>query len=110
VLLSYLGPQPWTADALRGTRSEALLRLVSARLPLFVDRHSVAAHEVQRWLGPGVVQAAGPEALVGSGGAEPEPQSSGELEGEASAPEAVPPEVEAPEPPAEPPGTQPRVR
>jgi hypothetical protein len=64
VLLSYLGPQPWTADALRGTRSEALLRLVSGRLPVFVDGHSVAAREIRAWIGSdGEVQAAPPIAL-----------------------------------------------
>lgn len=49
--LSYLGPQPWTADLLRGTRSQTLLRLVSTRLPVLMDRESQAAREIRRWLG-----------------------------------------------------------
>lgn len=61
VLLSYLGPQPWTADTLRGTRSERLLRLVSGRLPVFVDRESAAAREIRAWIGSdGEVHAAPP--------------------------------------------------
>lgn len=80
VLLSYLGPQPWTADTLRGTRSEGLLRLVSGRLPVFVDHHSVAAREIRSWIGSdgagGEVQAAPPKApeapLPAPPGSEPE--------------------------------------
>ena len=49
--LSYLGPQPWTQDELRGSRSQTLLRMVSTRLPLLLDRDSEAAQEIRAWLG-----------------------------------------------------------
>jgi uncharacterized membrane protein required for colicin V production len=75
VLLSYLGPQPWTAESLRGTRSEDLLRLVSARLPVFVDSRSAAALELRGWIGgDGQVQAApAPAGLVPGVEAGPQP-------------------------------------
>lgn len=73
VLLSYLGPQPWTADTLRGTRSERLLRLVSGRLPVFVDRESAAAREIRGWIGSdGEVQAAPSSDSPGPNEAPPE--------------------------------------
>lgn len=70
--LSYLGPQPWTAEQLRGSRSQTLLRLVSTRLPVLLDRDSVAAREIRGWLGTGIEdgeQLAGPAELEGTGGA-----------------------------------------
>jgi uncharacterized membrane protein required for colicin V production len=49
--LSYLGPQPWAAETMNGTRSQTLLRLVSTRTPVLLDRDSQAAREIRAWLG-----------------------------------------------------------
>lgn len=95
VLLSYLGPQPWTADALRGTRSEALLRLVSGRLPVFVDRHSVAAQEIRAWIGSEGDVYAAPSAATDP---DVEPEHEGQLE------------PESPTDPSDDPGQPSRVR
>lgn len=49
--ISYLGPMPWTADTLRGTHSQTLLRLVATRRAVLLDRDSPGAREIRSWLG-----------------------------------------------------------
>lgn len=94
--LSYLGPQPWTQEALRGSRSQTLLRLVSTRLPVLLDRESVAAREIRAWLGT-TDQAQGAASTAESGNPEPgldgPPPAAHESEGH---PRPVPVEASAP--------------
>lgn len=94
--LSYLGPQPWTQETLRGSRSQTLLRLVSTRLPVLLDRESQAAREIRAWLGttdvePHPTQETGPVELApGSEGPASAPPGAETL------PRPVPVEASAP--------------
>jgi uncharacterized membrane protein required for colicin V production len=99
--LSYLGPQPWTADTLRGTRSQTLLRLVSTRTAVLLDRDSEAAREIRGWLGAPEERPEQPSQQGPQGEPLEPPPAEGPLEGGAPvgepAPEAVRPiEANAP--------------
>lgn len=46
----YLGPQPWTAESLRGTWSESLAQSVSTNLPVLLDGASLDRLGIRGWL------------------------------------------------------------